>query len=160
MNSDFIVKVRKSLNAPFPVTSKAIREIGQERVNLIKKIENAIITNADIGKKFLISNYEETWKQMEYVINHVRAIENIVRGSFRQFQEGGSTAPDSIPARSSSSTPAGMPIELIEVLIDMKNLLIDLQENGVRTILEDDDIIRINDRLRELNFASGGIFIA
>ena len=84
------------------------------------------------------------------VLNHVRAIDNIVR--VKQFQEGGPTAPLPQEAPTEQTT---IPPELMGVMIEVRDLLADLRENGVEAFIADETAVALQKRLNELAEAGG-----
>lgn len=109
------------------------------------------VLGSEAGAEYFVSHRD---LRNPKVLNHVRAIDNITR--HRQFQEGGPTQalpPSTSPGE--SQTPATLPPELINVLIDLREVLTELQTNGVIARIDDDTIIDIRDRLEQLVSAGG-----
>lgn len=103
------------------------------------------------GAEYFVSNRD---LRNPYVMNYVQAIDNIVK--YRQFQNGGATAPLPDPATGAQAAPATT-AELLAVLQNLTQVLQQLQQKGVIAVIPDGTVLDINDRFGELNEASGGI---
>lgn len=108
------------------------------------------VLGSEAGAEYFV-NHQEMKKPA--VLAHVRAIDNIARA--RQFQEGGATAP--LPNLPPTAQPtATVPAELTGLLVDVRNLLTDLQQNGVEAYISDDTAVAMQKRLNQLASAGGG----
>lgn len=108
-----------------------------------------VVLASEEGPEYFVSNPD---LQNPYVLNHVRAIENIVHHrSVTQFKEGGAKGDlDTL-----SPTPSGdseSNLLLIDVLLALSNKL-----DNIYARIDDDAAVDIQNRLGEINKASGGI---
>lgn len=104
------------------------------------------------GREYFVSNKD---LRDPYVMNYVQAIDNIVK--YRQFQQGGATAPLSDPGTARTQAGQLTTTELVNVLGNLTAVLRELQQKGVVAVIPDGTVIDINDRFGELNEASGGV---
>lgn len=93
--------------------------------------------------------------QNPVVMDHVRAIDNIAR--MRQFAAGGFT---SDPPPTATDTPtvggqqASMDAKMLAEAVSKLNMML---ERGILAVIDDDTIIDVRDRTRQLVDASGGV---
>lgn len=105
------------------------------------------VLGSEAGREYFVSNPD---LRNPLVLNHVRAIENIVK--MRQFQEGGFTSPTAeapVPA-APSSTPETM------ALVGAIDRLNSNLERGIIAVIPDQTAIDLQQRLNKLLGISGG----
>lgn len=123
--------------------------IGRQRTGLLPA--HPVLLASEHGPEFLVSHAD---LRRPAVLDHVRAIENITSTSrpVPQYAAGGFTTPAPAP-------PATMqlPAELVSVLIRMNTLLEDLAANGVSAVVDDDLVVGIRRKEKNLVRAAGGV---
>lgn len=135
-----------------------VRYIGQAQSGMLPNHPVLMNTGAgpviasERGAEYFVSNRD---LQDPYVLDYVKAIDNIVK--YRQFAEGGATAPLPGAGSSAAAAPIAASSQLMVVLNNLAGVLTRLEQNGVIAIIPDGTVVDISDRFAELNEASGGI---
>lgn len=134
------------------------RYIGQPATGLLPHgpvlVDTSIgpVLGNERGTEYFVNH---TDMQKPQVLNHVRAINNIVK--YRQFMDGGSTAP--IPSGSTSSSE-GIDLQKLtaatDTLTNAVNQLVTVLQSPIYATIDDDEAINLRDRINELVTASGG----
>jgi len=121
---------------------------------LINSVTGTPVLGSERGREYFVSNQA---LKNPVVLNHVRAIENVVK--YRQFQDGGATAP--LPTASSTSTSNSNDTASLQAVatqlsasLDTLNQILSL---GIMAIIPDDTIVGLRNRERKLVDASGGV---
>lgn len=111
----------------------------------------SLILGSERGREYFVANDD---LKNPRVLNHVQAIDNIAKGKTRQFFEGGFTNQPPTENRSSSEAENGSAMngELIALLKDLRTIL----SGGIDAVIDDETVIDIRKRFKQLNSASGG----
>lgn len=99
------------------------------------------------GSEYFVSNPD---LRNPMVLNHVRAIDNIVR--MRQFQEGGFTSPTTETPATSTPTNTAETMALVSAIDRLNSNL----ESGIIAVIPDQTAIDLQRRLNKLLGISGG----
>lgn len=120
--------------------------LGPRSTGMLPAHPNLVLAS-EKGPEYFVSHQD---LQKPRVASFVRAIDNISKSGTPQFQEGGSTTGDidQIGPPEASESP--------EVMIDLKNILMDIKENGLEANIPDRTIIDIMYRAQDLRRANGG----
>lgn len=120
--------------------------------------DKPVLLASEAGQEYFVSNPA---LQIPEVVNHVRMIDNITK---RQFMNGGFTndsSTDTTPLPISSFDSFDQndigPEDTQQLLLSAVTRLVELLENPIVAVLPDDTIVDANDRLTELDEASGGV---
>ena len=92
--------------------------------------------------------------QNPVVMDHVRAIDNIVR--MRQFQAGGFTSPPSSPSEP-ASTGSALPVQELQQMTAAVQRLNGILSGGIVAVIDDDSVVDLRNRTQKLIDASGGV---
>lgn len=92
--------------------------------------------------------------QNPVVMDHVRAIDNIVR--MRQFQAGGFTSPPSSPSEP-ASTGNAIPLQELQQMTAAVQRLNGILSGGIVAVIDDDSVVDLRNRTQKLIDASGGV---
>jgi len=121
----------------------------------------SLVLASERGAEYFVSHSD---LQNPYVVDHVRAIENIRKfgstTSVPQFAEGGFTDTTEVNAttpQSSSVSQVSFPPEMVAVFFELKNVLENIQENGIDAYISDDTLVNMQKRLVKIDRASGKI---
>lgn len=115
--------------------------------------DKPVVLASEAGPEYFVSNRDLS---NPYVLDHVRAIDNIVTA--RRFEEGGATAPLPVAAPSGGEGGAAVfPPELLKMIRLNTEFLRVLLERGVVAELSDEVVVGIFGRFGELDEASGGV---
>lgn len=112
-----------------------------------------VVLASEAGPEYFVSNKS---LQNPYVLDHVRAIENITK--MRQFRDGGST--DALPTTttpppSTTSESGEINTALASELSRLNNNL----ESGIMALIDDDSVVDIFKKFNQLNSSAGGALI-
>lgn len=108
-----------------------------------------VVLASEAGAEYFVANKD---LQNPYVLNHVRAIENITRGRrMTQFNEGGFSEGE-VPV----SAGNGQSTEVSSAMISVMGDLVSVLERGIVAVIDDDTIVDIRTKFNELNNAAGG----
>ena len=112
-----------------------------------------VVLASEAGAEYFVSNKS---LQNPYVLDHVRAIENITK--MRQFRDGGSTEAlpsPTTPAPSTTSESGEINTALAAELSRLNNIL----ESGIMALIDDDSVVDIFKKFNQLNSSAGGALI-
>jgi hypothetical protein len=115
---------------------------------LMNSSSGSPVLASERGREYFVSNAS---LRNPYVMNYVRAIDNIVKNKHRQYAEGGSTGtaiPQPPPQPQDNEYDNSLLLEIAR--------LNDILEAGVVAWIKDDMLIEVQRRLNQLNKASGG----
>jgi len=99
------------------------------------------------GSEYFVSNSAMRNPQ---VLNHVRAIDNIVR--YRQFAEGGATNPVALTTSDSTADLAAITMELNSSIQQLNTIL----SSKIYAVIDNQTVIDIRDQMEKIAQASGG----
>ena len=111
-----------------------------------------VVLASEAGREYFVSNSD---LQNPHVIDHVRAIENIVHHRMPQYVEGGFTNDNQsdLDNRNTDSPQNDMMIEMIQIL---KEIRLEIRRKEFK--VSDNNLVDIFDRFNSINSASGGFF--
>lgn len=114
---------------------------------LINSVTGGTVLGSERGREYFVANKD---LQNPAVLNHVQAIDNIV--SSRQRANGGYVTPADAPSASAIDT--GMSAAM-NALVATNARLIQVLESGIVAVLEDDTLLRAQDRIQLFKRAAG-----
>lgn len=125
------------------------RFIGAPRTGMLPNVP--VVLASEAGREYFVDN--ESLKKPA-ILQHVQAIENLKHA--KQFVDGG------FNLREGTAAPTPSTTDQPQVIMDPKmvavlNRLAEILDRGVPAILEDETLVRIPEKLAELDEGSGGV---